>query len=145
MEHMIVQHMNSFSHPAQDLPQEKTVVFTAQSCKNFHQRMLICQHAFNQGVVPINPFNTFGYFLYELVSRDLVRNANNNLLKRCDELWVYGEVSDGMLVEILTFQKSGKPIRFFDINQLPEKIIEVLPHQVLFEKGLEEHAHIFHV
>ena len=75
------------------------MVFTAQSCKNFHQRMLICKHAFELWVIPINPFNVFGYYLYELVERDLVRNGNNNLMRRCDELWVYGEVSDGVLAD----------------------------------------------
>ena len=96
--------MNNFEHIAEGLQEEKKVIFTAQSCKNFHQRMLICKHAFEQGVVPVNPFNTFGYYLYELVERDLVRNGNNNLMKRSDELWVYGEVSDGVLAEIQMFK-----------------------------------------
>ncbi len=108
--------MNSFQHSADKLVAEKLVVFTAQSAKNFHQRMLICRHAFNEGVVPINPFNVFGYYLYELVERDMVRNGNNNLLLRCDELWVYGDISDGMLSEINTFNKTGKPVRCFDIS-----------------------------
>ncbi len=66
--------------------------------------MLICKHAFEQGVIPINPFNTFGYYLYELVDRNLVRNANNIIIKRCDELWVYGEISEGILAEIQIFK-----------------------------------------
>jgi hypothetical protein len=81
--------MSEFNHVAKNLQEEKKVVFTAQSCKNFHQRMLICKHAFEKGAIPINPFNVFGYYLYELVERDLVRNGNNNLMKRCDELWLY--------------------------------------------------------
>lgn len=94
--------MVEFEHVAQKLNNEKKVVFTAQSCKNFHQRMLICKYVFENGCVPINPFNVFGYYLYELVDRDLVRNGNNNLLKRCDELWVFGEISNGILAEIKT-------------------------------------------
>ena len=92
--------MAEFNHAAKDLQQEKKVVFTAQSCKNFHLRMLICKFVFEQGYIPVNPFNVFGYYLYELVDRDLVRNANNNILKRSDELWVFGDVSDGVLAEI---------------------------------------------
>ncbi len=88
-----------------NLQEEKRLVYTAQSCKNFHQRMLICKHVFEQGAVPLNPFNVFGYYLYELVERNEVRNANNNLLKRCDEVWVYGEISNGVLAEIQMFQK----------------------------------------
>jgi len=51
--------MDEFNHVAKNLQGEKKIVFTALSCKNFHQRMLICKHAFEQGVIPINPFNLF--------------------------------------------------------------------------------------
>ena len=131
--------MSEFNHVAKNLQEEKKIVFTALSCKNFHQRMLICKHAFEQGVIPINPFNLFGYYLYELVDRDLVRNANNNIMKRCDELWVYGEISDGVLAEIQMFKKLNKPIRFFDISNLPNKIREISKDELIFEEGLEKY------
>ncbi|MBI3831276.1 MAG: hypothetical protein HY291_17285 [Planctomycetes bacterium] len=131
--------MGEFEHVANDLQQERKVVFTAQSCKNFHQRMLICKHAFEQGAVPVNPFNLFGYFLYELVDRDLVRGGNNNLLKRCDELWVYGEISDGVLAEIHMFNKSGKPVRFFDISNLPDEVKEIPKNDIVFEDDVKQY------
>lgn len=134
--------MIKFNHVSSKLQDPKKVVFTAQSCKNFHQRMLICKHAFQKGVIPINPFNTFGYFLYELVERDLVRNANNNLLKRCDELWVYGDISDGVLVEIKIFKDMGKPIRFFDISNLPKQVKELSKNELNFEDGLDKYSHL---
>jgi len=96
--------MSEFNHVSISLQEDKKVVYTAQSSRNFHQRMLICRHAFEQGVIPINPFNTFGYYLYELVDRNLVRNANNIIIKRCDELWVYREISEGILAEIQIFK-----------------------------------------
>ncbi len=130
--------MTEFNHVSKNLQNDKKVVFTAQSCKNFHQRMLICKHAFEQGVIPINPFNVFGYYLYELVERDLVRNGNNNLMKRCDELWVYGEISDGVLAEIQMFKTLDKPIRFFDISKLPEEVKEIFKEELIFEKDVIE-------
>jgi len=130
--------MSEFNHVAKNLQEEKKVVFTAQSCKNFHQRMLICKHAFEQGAIPINPFNVFGYYLYELVERDLVRNGNNNLMKRCDELWVYGEISDGVLAEIQMFKSLGRPVRFFDISKLPKEVREITKEEVKFEDGVKE-------
>lgn len=134
--------MNEFHHVAKNLQEEKKIVFTALSCKNFHQKMLICKHAFEQDVIPINPFNLFGYYLYELVERDLVRNANNNIMKRCDELWVYGEISDGVLAEIQIFKKLGKPIRFFDISNLPNKIREIPKDELIFEEKLDKYKDI---
>jgi len=129
--------MNQFSHIATSLQESKKLVFTAQSCRNFHQRMLICKFVFEQGAVPVNPFNLFGYYLYELVDRDLIRNGNNNLLGRCDELWVFGEVSDGVLAEIQLFRKSGKPIRFFDISKLPEAVKEISKQELVFEDEIK--------
>ena len=131
------------NHVSKNLQEEKKIVYTAMSSKNFYQRMLVCKHAFEHGVVPINPFNLFGYYLYELVDRDLVRNANNSILKRCDELWVYGEISDGVLAEIQMFKKLGKPIRFFDISNLPKEIKEISKDEVIFEKGLEKYRGTF--
>lgn len=128
-----------FTHVAKNLQQERKVVFTAQSCRNFHNRMLICKHAFEQGVVPVNLFNVFGYFLYELVDRDLVRNGNNNLLKRCDELWVYGEISNGVLAEIEMFREIGKPIHYFDISNLPKEVKEITKDELVFEKEVEKY------
>lgn len=135
--------MKTFSHTADILAEKKPVIFTAQSAKNFHQRMLICRHAFAEGAVPINPFNVFGYYLYELVERDTVRNGNNNLLLRCDELWVYGDISDGILSEIQTYKKTGRPIRYFDISGLPESVIEVELSELPFEADVEKYRHEF--
>lgn len=121
-------------HRAERLRKKKKVVYTAQSAKNFHQRMLICKFVFEQGAVPVNPFNLFGYFLYELVDRDLVRNGNNNILERCDELWMFGDVSDGMLAEMRMFADTGKPVRFFDISRLPGKITATTLSKLPVEK-----------
>lgn len=118
------------------LQQVKPLIYTAQSCRNFHQRMQICKFVFEKGAIPINPFNTFGYYLYDLVDRNLVRNGNNNLLKRCDEIWVFGEVSDGVLAEIKIFQSLGRPIRYFDISGLPHEVREIAKESAVFESNV---------
>lgn len=130
---------DTFRHIADELNDNKTVVFTAQSAKNFHLRMLICRHAFKKGVVPVNPFTNFGYFLNELVDRKLVRAANNVLLNKTDELWVYGDVSNGVLSEIKRAKQLNKPMRFFDISKLPETIKEVDLSDLPFEKDVREY------
>ena len=128
--------MSKFDHIALSLTEKKKIVFTAQSAKNFHLRMLICKFVFEKGCVPVNPFNTFGYYLYELVDRNLVRNANNNLLQRSDELWVFGELSDGVVAEIKMFKTLNKPIRYFDISQIPTKIKEIKQKDKLMFEGI---------
>lgn len=125
--------MTDFNHIAITLQEKKKLIFTAQSAKNFHQRMLICKFVFEQGYVPLNPFNMFGYYLYELVDRNLVRNANNNVMNICDELWVFGEISDGVLAEISMFKALNRPIKYFNISRLPKEIFEILDSEYTFE------------
>lgn len=133
--------MAEFNHIAKSLQEERKIVFTAQSCKNFHLRMLICKFVFEQGAIPVNPFNLFGYYLYELVDRNLVRNGNNNIMKRCDELWVFGDISDGVLAEIEIFKKLNKNIRYFDISK-PKEIKEVSQEQLKFEDEVKSYSNI---
>lgn len=108
-------------------------VFTAQSKQTFYCRDAVCQFVFEQGAIPINPFRVFDYFLGERVDRNMVRNGNNEMIRRCDELWVFGHVSDGVLFEIATCRQSGKKVRYFTISAKIEEIREISPDDVVFE------------
>lgn len=96
--------------------ENRLTVFTAQSKHFFHCRDVICEYVFSQGGLPINPFRAFGYFLGDRVDRDLIRHGNNQLVRICDELWVFGPIADGVLTEILLAAKVNKPVRFFTID-----------------------------
>jgi len=69
----------------------------------------------------------------------MVRNANNNILKRCDELWVFGEISDGVLAEILMCKDLEKPVRYFDISKLPAQADEISATEAVFEEDCMKH------
>ena len=105
-----------------NLIEAKPLIFTAQSKKNFFMRMLICKYVFEHGKIPLNPFNSFGYFLYELVDRDFIRNANNNLIARCDEVWFFGDIADGCVFEIEYAMKQHKKIAFYKMGSTYESI-----------------------
>ena len=63
----------------------------------------------NMAELPLNPFRVFEYFLGDRVDRELVRQANNNLISRSDELWVFGDhIADGVFFEIRYAQESRK-------------------------------------
>lgn len=51
----------------------------------------------------------------DTVERDVVREANNTLVERADELWHFGPVSDGALSEILRARQKNKKVRCFSI------------------------------
>lgn len=96
---------------------ERRLVYTAQSKQHFYCRDAVCEFVFRQGAIPLNPFRTFDYFLGDRVDRDVIRAANYAVLRRCDELWVFGEVlADGVLIEIAQAMRHRIPIRYFTIS-----------------------------
>jgi len=100
--------MKDFAHPALNVQKDKPLVYTAMSKHLFYYRMFISVFVLENGGVPLNPFMVFDYFLLDAVDRDLVREGNNNLVKRCDEIWVFGAVSNGVLAEIQIAHEQGK-------------------------------------
>ena len=112
---------------------ERKVVFTAQSKQFFYCRDVVCEFVLKQGCIPVNPFRIFDYFLSDRVDRNLIRNGNNEMIKRCDELWVFGNVSDGVLFEIYMCRKMGKTVRFFNIATRAKEIVELKLEEVVFE------------
>ena len=115
------------THPAERLFQRVPVVFTAHSAETAYLRERICAFALAREVVPVNPWMVGGYFLYGLVDKDLVRRANNNLLMRCDELWVFGTPTDGVDVEIAWAREHGMPVKRFALDHYGEAIRELAP------------------
>jgi len=112
----------------------RPVVFTAQSKQTFYCRDAVCEFVLKAGAVPLNPFRLFGYFLGDRVERDLIREANNNLVRMADELWVFGEeISDGMLFELLYARQLGKPIRHFGIDSRADRIQTIENDAITFE------------
>ena len=126
-----------FEHQALGLTEERSLIYTAMSKHYFYYRMFISKYVLEQRKVPLNPFMIFDYFLLDSVDRDLVREGNNNLVKRADELWVFGPVSNGVLAEIKIAQKMKKPIRYFMI-QKPHKVVPVEADSVEMENNVKE-------
>lgn len=124
-------------HRALDIKPADTVVFTAMSKKYFYMRFFVTKFALEQGVVPINPFTSFDYFLLDAVERDVVRRANNTLVARADELWVFGDIADGVRAEIVQAQAQNKPVRFFAFTK-DKDIHEVSISDLVYEDSVEK-------
>jgi hypothetical protein len=97
----------------------KRVVYTAMSNRNFYWRSHIQKFVLDSGMVPVSPFMLFDYYLLHTVPKTVVREAMNNLLARCDEVWVFGRLSLGVKVQIGVARRLSKPVRYFDISELP--------------------------
>lgn len=119
--------------------QPRKVVFAAQSKQTFYCKNAVCEYIFKHDCIPVNPFRIFGYFLDERVDRKLVRNGNNEMISRCDELWVFGQISDGVLFEIALCRRLGKPVRYFSISAIAKEIKELKPEDLVFEPEVHKH------
>ena len=106
------------------------------AARSFICKEAVCEFVFRQSMLPVNPFMAFGYFLGDRVDRDLVRRANNQLISMCDELWVFGDIANGVMFEILLAKGLGKPIRYFTIAAKSNEITEVSLSDLRFESEM---------
>lgn len=127
----------NLEHRALSIKPADKVVFTAMSKKYFYLRFFAIKFVLEQGTVPINPFASFDYFLLDAVERDTVRRANNTLVARADELWVFGSIADGVRAEIIQAQQQNKPVRFFTVKN-DRDIYEVSQSELVYEDGVDK-------
>lgn len=131
-------HHPSFSHQALSLEGSKPLVYTAMSKHYFYYRMYISKYVLEQGKVPLNPFMLFDYFLLDSVDRNFVRDANNSIVIRADEIWVFGPISNGVLAEIILARKVNRPISYFKIEK-PHQIIPISEEEIEMEEEVQQY------
>ncbi len=119
---------DSLNH-AQKMP----IVFTSFSKKNFYLRAEISKFVLQQESVPISPFMNFDYNLGYIVNKDEIRVANNTLIRRSDELWVFGAIADGVLMEIYLAKKYKKSVRYFLLSSDSRTFREVSEDEIVLE------------
>jgi|SRR3989344_5528116 len=114
------------------------LVYTAHSKHYFYFRQHISKFVLEQFAIPLNPFMIFDYFMLDTVERDTIRNANNNLVTKADETWVFGPISDGVLAEIKLAKQENKIVKYYSILKSKE-IKEISKEEVEFEEDLEKY------
>ena len=118
-----------------DFSTQRKVVFAAMSKRNFFLREHIVRFVLNQGHTPTCAFMMFSYFLLDTVDRKALISANNDLIRRSDELWVFGEMSDGVREEIKLAKKLSLPVRYFHCGADPGNFTPTKAHKVKREAG----------
>ncbi len=107
------------------LRRPKALVYVAMSNRTFYWRQQLTKFVLDEGRVPITPFMMFDYYLLHTVPKELVREAMNNLIARCEEMWVFGPLSLGLKVQVGIAKRMRKPVRYFDISELPYRVVGV--------------------
>lgn len=103
----------------------KRLIYVAMSNRNFYWRNHIQKFVLDSGMIPVSPFMLFDYYLLHTVPKAVVRDAMNNLLARCDEVWVFGRISLGVKVQVGIAKRMSKPVRYFDISELPVAVLPI--------------------
>jgi hypothetical protein len=108
-------------------------VFTAMSKRSFYLRENTIKYVLEQGYTPLCAFMMFSYFLLDTVERDALIKANNELIRRSDELWVFGPVSTGVVEEIVFAKKLDQRVLYLSENKETRSFDRVSSGQVEFE------------
>lgn len=123
-------------HPRLRFNKEYPLIYPAYSKKNFYWQTHISKFCFEKKVVPLNPFMLFRYFLGDAAPRSAVYLANNNIVRLCDEVWSFGEISDGVLAEIKLKKKLHQPVKYFNLTKThPATFRKVPTKMVVFEEA----------
>ncbi len=83
---------------------------------NARKAAVYSRMACDQGYLPIAPHLLFPQFLNEGIKaeRQLGISMGMELLLDCEEVWVFGEATEGMQAEIAFATEQGKEIRFME-------------------------------
>lgn len=95
---------------------KRKVVFAAMSKNTFYLREHVIKYILEKGYTPTCAFMMFSYFLLDTVDRKALIEANNDLIRRSDELWVFGEISDGVREEIKLAKACKLPISYYKLT-----------------------------
>ena len=77
-----------------------------------------CRFALQQNGIPFAPHLLFTQFLNDSdpIERRVGLHLGVEMLKRCDELWAFGQPTEGMAQEIQEAKRLGTRIRRFDTS-----------------------------
>lgn len=119
-----------------DRYEKRPVVYTAYSKHYFFAKMLISAFVLDKDYIPLNPFTNWGYFMDDMVNRDLVVRGNNNLILLADEIWTFGPIADGVFAEVQLANSLNKPVRYFSVGKKIEDIKKLTGNELVFEEEL---------
>lgn len=107
------------------LRRPKDLIYVALANRHFFWRAHITKFVLDEGAVPICPQMLFDYYLLHTVPKEVVREAFNNLIVRCDQMWVFGGMSLGVKVQLGMAKRLRKPVRYYDISDMPYRLVSV--------------------
>lgn len=112
------------------------IIFAAMARENFYLREYITKFILEKDSTPVSAFMMFSYFLMDSIERQRLIEANNNLIKISNELWVFGKISPGVTEEIRLAESLKMPIKYFSIVALNDINSEIRFEEVESSESL---------
>ncbi len=80
--------------------------------RNIKAAKQYCREVVMERVIPIAPHVYFTQFLDDTATKERTAGMamGMEMLRHCDEMWVYGEPTEGMQAEIAEAERLGVPI-----------------------------------
>lgn len=90
--------------------------FAGDTERNTERARGYCRLAVSKGCIPLAPHLHYPQFMddEDKKERELGLSFALILLGKCDELWAFDKISQGMAQEIAKAKKRGMPIRYFN-------------------------------
>ncbi len=90
--------------------------FSGDMERNTARAQGYCRFAVSKGYIPLAPHLHYPQFLddEDMDERELGLRFALVLLNKCEELWVFDKISQGMAKEIAKAKKRGIPIKYFN-------------------------------
>ena len=92
--------------------------YAGDTAHNIRKAKEYCRFAVDEGYMPIAPHLLYPQILDDAnpEERTLGMKMGLALLDLCDEIWVFGEPSPGMAVEVAFARERRIPIKYFPVN-----------------------------
>ena len=117
---------------------DRPLVYVTHSKNWFYARETVMQFAVEQGAAAVNPFMNYGFYLNGMTDKGSITECCHQLIRFCEELWVFGPVSEAIMTDIVVAVMAHKTVRFFSISEQVSQIHELEIRDVIFER--EVHA-----
>ncbi len=90
--------------------------FSEDTERNTERAQGYCRFAISKGCIPLAPHLHYPQFMDDddREQRELGMFFALVLLGKCDELWVFGQPSEGMSREVAKAKKRGIPIKYYN-------------------------------
>ena len=120
------------------MPPEKKAVYVLFAKTNSAHRTKISKFVLDSGSIPSYPAIVSDFYS-EIPSpaAGTERDRRDSIIRRADEVWVFGEISTELDDEVRLAKRLGKPVKYFD--GAPNNIAEIQESKVRFDKKVKDH------